>query len=142
MSKNNTARREAFWYATMRGCTIAIALLLFFFLVTSLFANFTPGIDFKTLVTLLAFSLVISYSGYIFGIQSIPPVARRIFHFFLLAFAFFLVLLATTRTFLVGYILFGIIYVLFTVVTHLLRKRKDRKQAPPKVQAQYTSRFS
>ena len=144
MQKSTHTQKEKIWYATMRGCTIAVLLLLFFFHFTALAADFTPGIDLKTLIALLLFSLVLSYAQYIFAIRSIPVAARWIFHFFLVAFALFLVLLATTRTFLVGYILYAAVYAVFAVCSLLCRRRAAHKPRPAdtKKTTVYTSRFS
>lgn len=142
MSKSTSSRRDLLARAAMRGCTIAVFLLLFFFIFTQLAADFTPAIDLKTFLVFLAFSQVISYAQFIFSAEAIPPVARLIVHFFLLAFAFFLVLLATTRTFLVGYILYALTYALALLLS-LIHRRRSRKTPPPKkADEPYTSRFS
>ena len=142
MLKNDT-RWNRFLYATMRGCTIAVAVLLAFFLMMALAVDYTPGMDFKSLITLIIFSMVISYSKAIFGIELLVPPLRYIFHFLLLGLATFIVLLLTTKAYLIGLLLYSVIYGLI-VGGGLLVRRLSGKGEPPaqKREEEYTSRFS
>ncbi len=139
----NDLQKNRFLYATMRGCTIAVAVLFLFFLMMALTVDYTPGMDFKSLITLVAFSMVISYSHAIFGIEALVPPLRYILHFSLLAIATFIVLLITTKAYLVGLLLYSVIYGACVGISLLTRRLFGRTRRPtPKEEREYTSRFS
>ena len=85
------------WKATMRGCTIAVLVLLIFFLIMSLSVSYTPGMNFTSLITLVAFSLVISYSRGFLELSGVPLVLRHFLRFFVVGVAYFFVLFGTTQ---------------------------------------------
>lgn len=134
---------KRFLYATMRGCTIAVAILFLFFLVMALSVDYTPGMDFVSLATLVTFSLVISYSHGIFSIEALVPPLRFILHFTLLGIATCIVLALTTKAYFVGLLLYAVIYAL-TVGVGLLFRRLFKKEKPKdeKREVEYISRFS
>lgn len=131
------------WQATMRGCTIAVVVLLLFFLVMSLSVSYTPGMNFTSLVTLVCFSLVISYSGVLMGLEAVPIVLRHLLRFFVVGLAYFFVLLGTTRAYLIGFILYAVAYALCLLISLLLRRFFERPEEVEKAKdAPYESRFS
>ena len=131
------------WRATMRGCTIAIAVLLLSFLIMSLSVDYTPGMNFTSLITLVCFSLAISYSGGIMELQAVPLTLRHLLRFFTLGLAYFFVLLITTRAYLIGFILYAVIYTLCLLISLLMhRLLGKRKEADTPKAAPYESRFS
>lgn len=141
MNPKTTRFAEKLWLTTMRGCTIAVAVLLLFFLVTTLSVSYTPGMNFISFLTLVLFSLVISYSGGIMGLDGVPVVARHLLRFFVVGIAFFFVLLGTTRAYFVGLILYAVAYALCLAVSFLLHRIFQKGKDPEKRETPYESRF-
>ena len=134
---------SAFWQATLRGSAIAIAVVLLFFLMTSLTVNYVPAIDIVAFLTLVMFSLVISYSREIFRVRSLSTPFKWLLNFLINAFAFFLVLLITTRAFLMGLIIYTVLYGLIVALSFAVRRLFHKEErVPQKEQETYTSRFS
>lgn len=130
------------WQATMRGCTIAVVVLLLFFLIMSLSVSYTPGMNFISLIVLVGFSLVISYSKGLMGLDGVPVAARHLLRFFVVGIAYFFVLLGTTRAYLIGFILYAVAYVLCLVVSLLLHRLFEKPKKTEQKDTPYESRFS
>lgn len=130
------------WQATMRGCTIAVLVLLIFFLIMSLSVSYTPGMNFTSLITLVAFSLVISYSRGFLELSGVPLVLRHLLRFFAVGVAYFFVLLGTTQAYLVGFILYAVAYALFLAASLLFHRFSQKGDDGKRPQAPYESRFS
>lgn len=131
------------WQATMRGCTIAVTVLLLFFLVMSLSVSYTPGMNFISLITLVCFSLVISYSKGLMGLEGVPVALRHLLRFFVVGIAYFFVLFGTTKAYLIGFILYAVAYALCLAVSLLLHRFFGKTEGTEKQKdSPYESRFS
>ena len=140
-----------FWHATMRGCTIAIAILFLFFAIMSIITvsegTSTQGMTFSSLLTLTLFALLISYAKEIFRAKSIPTPAQWLINFLIIGIGFFFVILrsgsiaSTSGSFYVtGVIMYILVYLVVFGVTMLVKHLCARKQAEGEKEV-YISRF-
>ena len=140
------------WRATMRGCTLAIAILVSFFtimsIVTAASGKSEQGMTFSSMMTLILFALVISYAKEIFNTTSLPVPAQWALNFFVIGIAYFFVVLrsgmiaSTSSAFYVtGIIIYILAYLIVMGVTLLIKHLVKPKEAEKDEAAEYTSRF-
>ena len=138
--------------ATMRGCTIAVAVLIAFFvvmaIVTASNGQSEQGMTFSSMMTLTLFSLAIAYAQEIFAIGALPAPARWALNFIIVGIAYFFVVLrsgmlvvTSSSFYIIGMILYMLVYAAIAGIS-LLVHRITKKGAPETEAADYTSRFS
>lgn len=140
-----------FWHATMRGCTLAIAILVLFFTIMSIATSITgkseQSMTFSSMMTLTAFSLVISYAKEIFKANTLPTPAQWAINFLIIGVAYFFVILRSGMLapnggsfYITGIVVYILLYLIVFGVT-LLVKHLVSKNAPQEDAEEYTSRF-
>ena len=138
--------------ATMRGCTIAVAVLLAFFavmaIVTAANGQSEQGMTFSSMITLTLFSLAIAYAQELFAVGALPTPARWALNFIVVGIAYFFVvlrsgmLIVTSPSFyVIGMLLYAVAYAVIAGISILVH-RITKKGAPEAETAEYTSRFS
>lgn len=143
---------NVFWRATMRGCTLAIGILILFFAIMAIATSVTgkseQGMTFSSLLTLTAFALVISYAKEIFNAEALTVPAQWAVNFLVVGIAYFFVVLRsgmiapTSGAFYVtGVIAYILVYLVIFGITFLI-KRLTKKPSDAKTEEEYTSRFS
>ena len=152
MSPDLKKALSVFWHATMRGCTLAIAILLIFFIimsiVTSVSGQSEQGMTFSSMMILTVFALVVSYAMEIFRAKAIPVPAQWAVNFLINGIAYFIVVLRSGMIASTGasfYITGMIVYILLYLVVMgivLLAKHLIHKDEPKVEKVEYTSRFT
>jgi peptidoglycan/LPS O-acetylase OafA/YrhL len=153
MKENKSMLKSTIIQAVMRGCTLAVLILFAFFLIMSAVAagNGTTeqGMTFSSMLTLVLFSLVISFAQEILRAKSLPTPARWAINFVVVGIAYFFVVLRSgiltasgDAFYVVGMLLYAIVYALIaggTALIHRLRRKTESEAADKPI---YTSRFS
>ena len=140
------------WRATMRGCTLAIGILVLFFaimsIVTAASGKSEQGMTFSSMMTLIFFALVVSYAKEIFSASSLPIPAQWALNFFVIGIAYFFVVLrsgmiASTGSafYVTGIIIYILSYLIIMGISLLVRHLAKPKDAQKDEKAEYTSRF-
>ena len=152
MTEKSKRGWNRFKNATMRGCTIAVAVLIAFFvimaIVTASNGQSEQGMTFSSMLTLTLFSLAIAYAQELFSIGAIPVPARWALNFVVVGIAYFFVVLrsgmmiVTANSFyIVGMLVYAFVYAVIAVISLLIR-RFTKKNKPEAEAPKYTSRFS
>ena len=127
---------------TVRACAIAVLLQLGFFLVGLLIEDFVPGMTLRSFMILVLFSLFISYAHEILSVPSWSMTLRRLVHFLTLAVGCFFLMLSTTKAYLIGLLLYSLLYAVITGVSLLIRRLRPLPADSTSQKTEYTSRFS
>lgn len=140
--------------ATMRGCTIAVAVLLSFFAIMSIVTASTgqteQGMTFSSMLTLILFSLTIAYAQELFAITALPSPARWALNFVVIGIAFFFVVLRSgllvvtaSSFYVIGMLIYVLVYAIIAAVCLIVHRLLRRRNPPaPASGSEYTSRFS
>lgn len=163
MNQKNKRFLADLYAATVRGCAIAVCALIVFFLVMKIVAavNETaiePGMNFGSLMTIIAFALVISYAKELFRVSSLPAAAQWALNFLIIGIAYFFVVLRssqfafkTANAYVAGVVIYIFGYAIAVGIALLIRflmKRGNKKSSPSKGSTEkkknsgYTNRFS
>ena len=140
------------WRATMRGCTLAIGILVLFFaimsIITAASGKSEQGMTFSSMMTLILFALVISYAKEFFNASSLPAPAQWALNFFVIGIAYFFVILrsgtiaSTSGAFYVtGTVIYILFYLIVMGITLLIKRITSKKETEKDEPAEYTSRF-
>lgn len=153
MTNVTKQRWESFWGATMRGCTIAVAILLAFFAIMAMATSSAEQpaqvMTFSSLLTITLFSLVIAYAQEIFKLSAIPSPAAWVLNFLIVGIAFFFVILRSgtlvvteASFYIVGMLLYTVVYGVVALANFLIRRfLTPRNKKDTKPQEEYVSRF-
>ena len=144
---------SVFWHATMRGCTLAIAILFVFFTImsiaTSISGKSEQGMNLSSMMTLTVFALVVSYAKEIFNAKTMPAPAQWAVNFLVVGIAYFVVVLRsgmlapTSSSFYVtGGILYVLAYLIVMGITLLVKRIMNKKDPSTVVKEEYVSRFN
>lgn len=155
MSPKMKHSMSVFWHATMRGCTLAIGVLFLFLTImaiaTSASGKNEQGLTLASMLTLTAFSLVISYAKEVFRAKNIPSPAQWLLNFCIIGLAYFLVILrsgmiANTRTsfYVTGILLYVLVYLLVLGIAMLVKCFTGKKACGSDAEGEeeYVNRFS
>ena len=153
MKETKSSCKDLIVRGVMRGCTLAVAVLLVFFLIMSAVSAGTgtteQGMTFSSMLTLVLFSLVISFASELFNAKSLPVPAKWVINFAVIGIAYFFVVLRSgllvasgDAFYVVGMLLYALVYAIIAgiyAIVYRIRHRHDRKDDGA---AGYTSRFS
>ena len=156
MSPKSKKSLSVFWHATMRGCTLAIAVLFVFFAIMSIVTTQAekdePGMTFSAMLTLTVFSLLVSYAKEIFRVKTLSLPAQWFINFLIVGAGFFLILLRNGMLaptgdsyYIVGFFIYTLSYLAIFGITCLVKliraKRCLRPNADTENEEEYVSRF-
>ncbi len=127
---------------TVRGCAISVLLQLGFFLFGQFIEDFLPGMTLRSFMILVLFSLFISYAHEILSVPCWSMVLRHLVHFLTLAVGCFFLMLSTTRAYLIGLLLYSLLYAAITGISLLIRRLRRSPDGSTSQKTEYTSRFS
>ena len=150
MKETKSSCKDLIVRGVMRGCTLAVAVLLVFFLIMSAVSAGTgtteQGMTFSSLLTISAFELLISYAKEIFRAEAIPVPAQWLLNFITVGIGFFFVILRsgmianTSGAFYVtGTVIYILCYLIVFGISMLIKAIKRR--GVPRTEEEYVSRF-
>ena len=153
MKETKSTFKEIFFRGVMRGCTLAVCIILAFFLIMSAVSaamgTTEQGMNFSSMITLVIFSLVISFAAEILNAKSLTTPAKWAVNFVVVGVAYFFVVLRSSffvvtgeSFYVVGMILYVIVYAAIAGTVALVHRIRHRHDVKDDGAASYTGRFS
>ena len=153
MKETKNTFKELFKRGVMRGCTLAVGIILAFFLIMSAVSAGTgtteQGMTFSSMMTLVLFSLVISFAAEILNAKSLSAPAKWAVNFVVVGLAYFFVVLRSgflvvtgEAFYVVGILLYAFVYAIIAGTVAIVHRIRHRGEDKDDGAASYTGRFS